>query len=134
MAPTKLLARLQPSKQKIKPLLSRHCLGTLIVKDSAPLFDGPGCVEAVKSILVKNNATCLGEQLHEFPNNSFTLLVALAESHISIHTWPERMAVQLDVFLCNYAHDNTEKCQNIYDDIVGHFGAIEENTTTIERI
>lgn len=114
--------------------MSRHCLGTIIVKDSAVLFDGDACQKAVRDILRSNDATCLGEQLHEFPNKSFTLLVALSESHISIHTWPERMAVQLDVFLYNYIHNNTEKCQNIYDDLVEYFGAADANTTTIERI
>lgn len=134
MTPTKILAKLQPSRQKIKPRLSRHCLGTLTVKDSARLFDADACLSEVKKILNNNSADCLGEQTHKFPNKSFTILIALAESHISIHTWPERMVVQLDVFLCNYLHDNTEKCQNIYDDIVEYFGAIEANTTTIERI
>ena len=113
--------------------MSRHCIGTLIVKRNDLLFKGPECLEAMLHILEKNETACLGEQLHEFPNKSFSLLIALAESHISIHTWPERMTVQLDVFLCNYMRDNTEKCQNIYDDIVEYFNVVEANTTVIER-
>lgn len=119
---------------KVLPILSKHCLGTLVVGNADKLFDGPGCIDALKKILGKNNVICLGEQLHQFPNNSFTLLVALSESHISIHTWPERLTVQLDVFLCNYMNNNTVMCEDIYNSIVEYFETTETNTTILERL
>jgi S-adenosylmethionine decarboxylase len=121
-------------RQKIKPNLSKHCLGTIVTKTSDKLFDGAACLEAIQGILEDNKAQTLGEQLYEFPNKSFTLLVALAESHISIHTWPEKLTVQLDVFLCNYMHDNSQKCESIYNDIKEYFDCAEDNTTIIERL
>lgn len=127
--------RLQFSnRRKIKPKLSKHCLGTIVCKSSEKLFDGSGCAEAIQTIVEENGAQCIGQQLYEFPNKSYTILVALAESHISIHTWPERLTVQLDVFLCNYMHDNSKKCEDIYDDIVEYFEPKEQNTTLIERL
>lgn len=33
----------------------------------------------------------------------------LSESHVSVHTWPERKAVNVDVFFCNYTKDNSQK-------------------------
>ncbi len=46
-------------------------------------------------------ATVLGINLHSFGENSGVTGVALlAESHISIHTWPETGYAALDVFMC----------------------------------
>ena len=46
-------------------------------------------------------ATVLAIHLHSFGKNAGVTGVAmLAESHISIHTWPEINYVALDVFMC----------------------------------
>jgi S-adenosylmethionine decarboxylase len=46
-------------------------------------------------------ATVLAIHLHSFGKNAGVTGVAmLAESHISIHTWPEIDYVALDVFMC----------------------------------
>jgi S-adenosylmethionine decarboxylase len=109
-------------------------MGTLICKDAGKLFEGEECLNFLHKLLVQYGVVALGEVLHHFPNNSFTLLVGLAESHISIHTWPERLTVQLDVFLCNYENNNTEKCENLFNAIVDYFEAVEKNCTVIERL
>lgn len=49
-------------------------------------------------------ATVLSSDFHIFtPNNGVSGVVILAESHISIHTWPERDFAALDVFMCGHA-------------------------------
>jgi S-adenosylmethionine decarboxylase len=35
-----------------------------------------------------------------FPNGAITLVLILAESHLSIHTWPEEDLVAIDLFSC----------------------------------
>ena len=46
-------------------------------------------------------ATILHEYFHHFGKGSgVTGFIALAESHISIHTWPEESYAALDVFMC----------------------------------
>jgi S-adenosylmethionine decarboxylase len=46
-------------------------------------------------------ATLLHTHLHHFtPNGGVSGVAVLAESHISIHTWPERDYGALDVFMC----------------------------------
>ncbi|MBF0095127.1 MAG: adenosylmethionine decarboxylase [Alphaproteobacteria bacterium] len=46
-------------------------------------------------------ATILHVHLHHFtPNGGVSGVIVLAESHISIHTWPERGYAALDVFMC----------------------------------
>jgi len=114
--------------------LSRHCLGTIKTLNINKLLTGKECLNAVRTILTKHETVELGSQQYNFPNNSFTITVCLQESHVSIHTWPEKNIVQLDVFLCNYISDNTQKCENIYNDIVAYFEAYEDNRTVLERL
>jgi spermidine synthase len=48
----------------------------------------------------------------------FTGTLLLAESHIAIHTWPEKNAVTLDVYVCNFENDNSDKARTILDSII----------------
>jgi len=46
-------------------------------------------------------ATLLHLHLHHFsPNGGLSGVAVLAESHISIHTWPERGYAAVDLFMC----------------------------------
>lgn len=124
--------KLAPVRSRVK--LSKHCLGTLITSPSNPaLVDGVGCKDFVESLLHQCGIKSLGELLYVFPNNSFSLLINLAESHITLHTWPERDTVQLDVFLCNYQRDNSGLSENIYKQIVAYFNPLKVKTTIIRR-
>lgn len=49
-------------------------------------------------------ASVLKSFSHEFsPYGGVTAVVVLAESHISIHTWPERGYAAVDIFMCGDA-------------------------------
>lgn len=49
-------------------------------------------------------ATILDSRMHHFsPNCGVTGVLILAESHISIHTWPERAFAAVDIFMCGAA-------------------------------
>lgn len=49
-------------------------------------------------------ATLLHIHLHHFtPNGGISGVAVLAESHISVHTWPERGFAAFDVFMCGEA-------------------------------
>jgi S-adenosylmethionine decarboxylase len=54
------------------------------------------CVEAAR-------ATLLHIHLHHFRPNGVSGVAVLAESHISIHTWPDARYAALDVFMCGTA-------------------------------
>ena len=46
-------------------------------------------------------ATILHSHFHHFsPHGGVSGVLVLAESHISIHTWPERQFAALDIFMC----------------------------------
>jgi S-adenosylmethionine decarboxylase len=56
---------------------------------------------ALRRAVKAAGATLLHLHLHEFtPNGGISGVAVLAESHISIHTWPERGYAAVDVFMC----------------------------------
>ena len=66
------------------------------------------CVEAA-------GATLLHIHLHPFePNGGVSGVAVLAESHISIHSWPERGYAALDVFMCGDA--KPERCVDVLNE------------------
>lgn len=46
------------------------------------------------------NAHVVGESFHQFTPQGVTGILSIAESHISIHTWPEHCYAAADVFTC----------------------------------
>ncbi|MDX1515080.1 MAG: adenosylmethionine decarboxylase [Gammaproteobacteria bacterium] len=59
----------------------------------------------LRDAVAASGATLLHVHLHRFtPNGGVSGVAVLAESHISIHTWPERDYAALDVFMCGDAH------------------------------
>ena len=70
--------------------------------------------EALREAVVASNATLLHIHLHHFtPNGGISGVAVLAESHISIHTWPERNYAALDIFMCGDA--NPQKAIPVLD-------------------
>ena len=56
---------------------------------------------ALRDAAIRAGATILHSHFHHFtPNGGVSGVVVLAESHISIHTWPERNFAAVDIFMC----------------------------------
>ena len=45
-------------------------------------------------------ATVVGEEFYAFPNGAVTGVLLLAQSHLSIHTWPELALANVDLLTC----------------------------------
>ena len=65
----------------------------------------PAVIEgALRSAATAAGATLLDLKLHHFgPQQGVTGVALLAESHISIHSWPEHGFAAVDIFLCGEA-------------------------------
>lgn len=50
-----------------------------------------------------------------------TGVVLLAESHLAVHTWPERGGVTLDVYVCNLGGDNSARAEALMDHLQALF-------------
>ena len=74
----------------------------LIDMDGASHLNDLVLVEAVLRRAVESTgATLLNIELHHFsPQGGISGVAILAESHMSIHTWPETGFVAVDIFLC----------------------------------
>lgn len=81
--------------------------GTHLIIDlwGATNLDDIGVVEdALTTAASVAGATLLNIELHSFaPSGGITGVAILAESHISIHTWPERSYAAVDAFMCGDA-------------------------------
>ena len=58
----------------------------------------------------------------------------LAESHVSIHTWPESRYVSFDIYTCNYSRDNTVGTQLIFEELIHMFAPKNIQKEVIERM
>ena len=68
------------------------------------LGDAAAIRRALRQAVKVSGVTLLKIQLHHFgPRGGVTGVALLAESHISIHTWPERKYAALDIFMCGAA-------------------------------
>ncbi len=78
--------------------------GTHLVLDfwGATALDDPEIIErALREAASAAGATILHGHFHHFsPNGGVSGVLVLAESHISIHTWPERSFAAIDIFMC----------------------------------
>ncbi len=56
--------------------------------------------EAMLDAAVALGATVLGENFHQFTPHGVSGTVVIAESHLSVHTWPENGYVAVDIYTC----------------------------------
>jgi len=81
--------------------------------------------------------TVLGDHFIQFDGadgtqqGGSTGAVVLAESHLAIHTWPERDGATLDVYVCNYTCDNTAKAEAVYKSLLA---ALAPTDALVERL
>lgn len=84
-----------------------HYAGTHLIVDlwEAERLDEIDHIEATfKECIEAAGATLLHMHFHHFsPNGGVSGVAVLAESHISIHTWPECGYAALDIFMCGDA-------------------------------
>jgi S-adenosylmethionine decarboxylase len=95
---------------------------------------GQACVSAVDAAGLQSVA----QLFHTFPSSSegaggVTATVLLAESHLCVHTWPEKSAVTLDVYVCNYGGDHSEKARALMAALMQLFAPGKVAVNALER-
>ncbi len=81
-----------------------HLLADFHGVDAARLKDGAALETMLRSAAHGAGAHILYSHLHGFGEGAgVTGVVLLAESHISIHTWPEYGFAAVDIFMCGSA-------------------------------
>jgi S-adenosylmethionine decarboxylase len=95
------------------PELGRHCLLDLFECDYSHMSDGQALIDALSAAALQAGATVISSHSHNFEPQGASAFCLLAESHISIHTWPERRAATLDVYTCGVTCDPLAACRYI---------------------
>ena len=80
--------------------LGRHLLLELKICNEEVLNDLGFLRDCLKEAAVQSGATVVGESFCHFSPQGVSGVVNIAESHISIHTWPEYKYAAVDVFTC----------------------------------
>ncbi len=70
------------------------------VTASSPVTDVAKLTELATAAVRAGRGHVLEVSHVAFPNNAVTLVLILAESHLSIHTWPEENLIAIDLFSC----------------------------------
>ena len=80
-------------------MIGRH----LILEHWGGVLDRPRVEAAMRDAAAAAEATVLSAHFHPFPGGGVTGVLLLAESHITVHTWPEHGYAALDLFMCGAA-------------------------------
>lgn len=89
--------------------LGHHSSGTHLIADfygvDSEKLSNPATIEdLLRRSAEAADAHIIYSHFHPFgPGEGITGVVLLAESHISIHTWPESRFAAVDVFMCGNA-------------------------------
>ena len=67
---------------------------------SSPVTDAAELTSLATAAVAAGRGHVLDASHVIFPNGAVTLVLILAESHLSIHTWPEENLVAIDLFSC----------------------------------
>ncbi len=112
-----------------------HLIGDLTGCRCDPqlLLDGTRFEEKCVELVRASGLTIMDVRFRQFEGSGYTGTVVLAESHLAVHTWPERQGLTLDVYVCNYSADNSASARALFDSIVAYFDPAEIARHEVER-
>ena len=88
----------------VPPYDGRHLIADL--HDCIGLADPARIETCLRDAARAADATVIEVRLHHFgPGQGVTGVALLAESHISIHSWPEHGYAAVDIFMCGRRND-----------------------------
>jgi S-adenosylmethionine decarboxylase len=89
-----------------------HYLIELSQVDESYLNDTDHIETALLDSVKNSDATYLNHTIHKFEPHGVTGMVAIAESHVSVHTWPEHGFLAFDVCTCGKKEIALQVVQN----------------------
>jgi S-adenosylmethionine decarboxylase len=135
-------------------ILGRHLVAELSDCPTELLNDPVSLEKTMKEAARVSGATVVNSAFHHYNPQGMSGIVIIAESHISVHTWPEYGYAAIDCFTCGSAVDpwkaidflkNALKCSSIKvseikrgipsseDEIIAHKTIDQDQTVSSER-
>ena len=84
--------------------------------------------EAIKQGIEKSGAHIVNTYVHQFIPTGVSIVIVLEESHVSIHTYPERNCAFADIFTCGTCNPYI-----IEETICKYFSCLVNNRQVIHR-
>jgi S-adenosylmethionine decarboxylase len=113
----------------IQDILGVHHIAELCECNSDFLNNSEHISNALREAVEVANATLLEEVKYEFTPQGITAVCLLSESHISIHTWPEKRYAAVDIFTCGDHTMPDKACQHL----VNALQCNKSNITVLKR-
>lgn len=107
----------------------KHCVAELYRADATKLNDEAYVRNALSNAADLAGATLIDIRTHAFDPQGITGFALLAESHISIHTWPECGFAAVDAFTCGDTTNPDLACSYL----AAAFKSKGHSISTIER-
>lgn len=109
--------------------LGTHYILEACDADSNLLNDKDYIMASLREAINQSNATLMDEISVEFTPQGITAVCLLSESHLSIHTWPEKHYAAIDIFTCGDHCDPLIAC----DYLIAAFKTINPKIQIIPR-
>jgi S-adenosylmethionine decarboxylase proenzyme len=83
--------------------------------------------------------TVLGDHFFQFDARDANQIggatgtVVLAESHLAIHTWPEKRQCTLDIYVCNVSRDNSAAAERLFEAVIATIGPTRKIVQRVSR-
>jgi S-adenosylmethionine decarboxylase len=116
------LRRHEAAAPKMLYAVDAHCT------PGSPVADVAALTELASAAVEVGGGHVLDSSHVVFPNGAITLVLILAESHLSIHTWPEENLIAVDLFSCG-AIDG----QAVLDELVSGLRLTQVTVRTVAR-
>ncbi|NJL14887.1 MAG: S-adenosylmethionine decarboxylase proenzyme [Microscillaceae bacterium] len=88
--------------------------------------DAPFIEKAMNDAAIMSGATVVGSHFHTFSPHGVSGVVVIAESHLSIHTWPEYGYAAVDIFTCGETIDADKAFEHLKTSFqAGHTSTLE---------
>lgn len=110
-----------------------HIIANFRVTDIGKLTNYRPFEKFINEQIVRCHLSKVGEVYHDFEAGGYTGVVCLTESHLSIHTWPEKQYLTFDIFLSNHLKDNSAVTLHLYEQVKEYFSAVAIFEQIIER-
>jgi len=126
-----------PALHSVKETPGLHVMGDLygVQCEDRFLVDSDLLTEHCLRLVEQAGLSSVGHYFHQFDGaGGVTGMVVLAESHMSIHTWPEKRYVTVDVYVCSYSQDNRPRARELYQSLLDTFQPEHESSHSVERL
>lgn len=111
------------------PSLGVHLILELYDCNRDLLRDNTRLATGLEEAVRRTGATIIDSLFHSFSPGGLSGAVVIAESHVTLHTWPEHGYAAVDAFTCG----EPDLARKIEEALVALFGAVHYKATYLPR-